>query len=318
MSFNIGRIRRADEPYDAGWTPECGAPGWRRDDFDHRANFVSKDCVKRNRCTRLAGCGDVKRTSTNDKVLVNKLPEDFEVDSHDEYAYESEDDGEPLEYESGSESIRDEEKLEDEDAECVLDDGCEEHDIGPVLKRKSSDGDLKGKSSPSTANLKSEEETFVDRGSEQHRQTIVKASAETLPPGTEGDSSSDDGNWNESWRKCQELEHLAGSGCVHHGGYSGSRITAQQMKGCTTSQCLVRKSPEWLLEPDDQRFELAGDYFLSGLSGHMPSRDSGGPEFVPIRHGVDRAYPDNCFYNDVSASSHRAVSSEYGKSVADA
>ena len=64
------------------------------------------------------------------------------------------------------------------------------------------------------------------------------------------------------------------------------------MKGCTTLQCLVRKTPAWTSEPDDQEFEQSGEYYLSGLSGQMPSRDIGGPTMIPRRHGAEDLYPD--------------------------
>lgn len=75
------------------------------------------------------------------------------------------------------------------------------------------------------------------------------------------------------------------------------------MRGCTTLQCLVVKTPEWTSEPDDQEFELNGKYFLSGLCGQMPSRDIGGPTMTPPRHGAEDLYADVVFWNNGEVSS---------------
>ena len=87
-------------------------------------------------------------------------------------------------------------------------------------------------------------------------------------------------------------EHLAGPGCLHSRGYSGFRISAGEMKGCATVQCLMSKDEDWCPQPDDQSFEVAGDYFLSGLSRSMPGRDEGGLEVIPARHGANSLNPD--------------------------
>ena len=92
------------------------------------------------------------------------------------------------------------------------------------------------------------------------------------------------------------FEHVAGLGCVHHGGYSGYAISYEEMKGCHIVQCLVPKSHGWVKEVDDQDFEVHGDYFLSGLSDMMPSRDVDCPRVFPARHGVDMPETDNSDY----------------------
>jgi hypothetical protein len=102
------------------------------------------------------------------------------------------------------------------------------------------------------------------------------------------------------------LEHIAGPNCENRGGYSGRRITAEEMKGCLTVQCLVHKDKDgtWTPAPDDQEFELSSNYFLSGLSDHMPSRDIDSPRVVPARHGVELPRADNIVWevsNNISA-----------------
>jgi hypothetical protein len=76
--------------------------------------------------------------------------------------------------------------------------------------------------------------------------------------------------------------------CFRGTGYSGKLITAEEMTGCCTAQCLLVKAAHGAEaeEPDDQDFEIGGKFCLSGLCGHVCSRDSGGEAFVPNRHGV--------------------------------
>jgi hypothetical protein len=70
-------------------------------------------------------------------------------------------------------------------------------------------------------------------------------------------------------------------------GYNGHHITAEEMRGCNTFQCLVRKPLGWSPEQDDQDFETTSTHFLSGISDRMRSTDSGSdPEVTPARHGV--------------------------------
>ncbi|KAK2794238.1 hypothetical protein FQN50_009932 [Emmonsiellopsis sp. PD_5] len=80
-------------------------------------------------------------------------------------------------------------------------------------------------------------------------------------------------------------EHLAGLGCISQEGYSGFRITREEMAGCQQIIALMRKSPDWNPEPDDQDFELTSNYFLSGVGDGSPD---GIPLhiFHPVRHGV--------------------------------
>ena len=70
-------------------------------------------------------------------------------------------------------------------------------------------------------------------------------------------------------------EHIAGPHCAHPGGYSGHRISVEEMDGCSRVQCLVPKDDSWRPEPDDQDFELRGRCFLSGIRCVCSSRDRG-------------------------------------------
>lgn len=89
-----------------------------------------------------------------------------------------------------------------------------------------------------------------------------------------------------------EYEHIAGPGCMILRGYNGHRISALEMSGCKTVQCLISKESHWQQESDDLEFEHGSRYFLTGLTDFMPSRDNYHPNFVPHRHGLKLANVD--------------------------
>jgi hypothetical protein len=87
--------------------------------------------------------------------------------------------------------------------------------------------------------------------------------------------------------------HISGPGCLSTYAYHGHRITAEEVKGSYVVQCLIKKGPGWVPSADDESFEIEGDYFLSGISDYMPSRDEGDPLVSPHRHGVERPNADD-------------------------
>ncbi|KAH6967897.1 hypothetical protein BKA56DRAFT_597358 [Ilyonectria sp. MPI-CAGE-AT-0026] len=99
-----------------------------------------------------------------------------------------------------------------------------------------------------------------------------------------------------------ELEHIAGPDCsygpVAGGGYNGQNISLQEIRGCNTVQCLVRKPSGWEPEDDDQEFEKSGAFFLSGLSDYMPSRDGPGLSVFPERHSCTQPKAENIFWSE--------------------
>ncbi|KAL9623435.1 MAG: hypothetical protein Q9160_002328 [Pyrenula sp. 1 TL-2023] len=101
-------------------------------------------------------------------------------------------------------------------------------------------------------------------------------------------------------KKEQNFEHIAGPGCQYTAGYNPFDISVEEMRGCKTLQCLVRKGPELRSEKDDEEFELSSDCFLTGISDHMSARDCDSPTVFPARHGVKIASADVFFY-DVEA-----------------
>ena len=101
-------------------------------------------------------------------------------------------------------------------------------------------------------------------------------------------------------KQYNNIEHIAGSGCCNTQGYSGHKISVEEMRGCQVAQCLVRKPQGWTFEPmeDDDDFEKGGAFFLSGLTDHMPSRDMDSPRVQPPRHGCERPHAENYMWDE--------------------
>lgn len=105
-------------------------------------------------------------------------------------------------------------------------------------------------------------------------------------------------------------EHIAAPDCASTAGYNGHSISAHEMQGCYTFQCLAPKTPSqpsssWSSGPwqpqqnDDQDFESApsAKYFLTGLADCLPSRDMGRPTVYPVRHGCEEPHAENFVWN---------------------
>jgi hypothetical protein len=100
-----------------------------------------------------------------------------------------------------------------------------------------------------------------------------------------------------------DYEHIAGGlrcrwnkNSYLEGAFNGHAISAEEMRGCNTLQCFVRKPGDWTDEPEDQDFEQQGHFFLSGLSDYAPSRDVDWPRVFPPRHDCESPQADNTFY----------------------
>lgn len=92
-------------------------------------------------------------------------------------------------------------------------------------------------------------------------------------------------------------EHIAGPNCEDTQSYNGNHISAEEMRTCTTVQCLVEKTsqmrdwlPEWESEPNDEDFETESNYFLSGLGDRIGSWEDDG-FCSPRRHNVGELDP---------------------------
>lgn len=78
--------------------------------------------------------------------------------------------------------------------------------------------------------------------------------------------------WTPGKDSVSSWEHIAGPNCVEHRGYDGNTIPVEEMKYCTTVQCIVgygvayhESSEEWHPERGDEDFERTSKYHLSGL-----------------------------------------------------
>lgn len=106
-------------------------------------------------------------------------------------------------------------------------------------------------------------------------------------------------------RSVDSLEYIAAKECQCLKGYNGHRISAVEMRACTTAQFLVPKQylygAEWNAEQDDEEFE-GGEYFLSGLTDRVTTTNSRhSPHTWPKRHGVWRVGAANYLRNWSSA-----------------
>lgn len=87
-------------------------------------------------------------------------------------------------------------------------------------------------------------------------------------------------------------EHVAGPGCASGLGYSGHRITVEEMRDVRKTQCLLEKGVDWEPEADDQDFELESNYFLTGIGKTRRVDPIVGRIYPivenirPVRHGV--------------------------------
>lgn len=94
-------------------------------------------------------------------------------------------------------------------------------------------------------------------------------------------------------------EHIAGPNCIaDNHAYSGYQLSYEEMKACTTIQCLGPKTSEFMLGrdqtweplPDDEEFERTTDYCLSGL-GDRPGATECDTPCYPERHGAEDLVP---------------------------
>ena len=88
-------------------------------------------------------------------------------------------------------------------------------------------------------------------------------------------------------------EHIAGPECTSTSGYSGHRISVQEMQHVISCQCLAEKRDGWIPEPGDQDFELEAEHcFLTGI-GKGSLHKSTLVRLEPVRHGVSKTVIEN-------------------------
>ena len=254
VPFNICRIRTEDEPETAAWTY-----------YDPKIlTFVDNKDYEIQECRKTIGCKVLKTTRVQGRSRItawsDDLPLPWQNDSNSslkmdaasnadsEYAAAnpnsvSSDEAEgpgraDFEYSSEGEARR------SCDAESTTD---ASHDDGESLTDESE-------------RLYSE---FVSSlGNEITTSSFATAKTSNLHPISAVPRYSER---QDDLENLEFQEHIAGPACGHKGGYSGHRISVEEMRGCTTLQCLVRKPDGWHPEDDDEGFEREGRHFLSGL-----------------------------------------------------
>ena len=109
----------------------------------------------------------------------------------------------------------------------------------------------------------------------------------------------EDGDCEAKQRENDAPEHIAGIECAATHGYSGHRITLEEMRECRAVQCLLDKFRGWELEEDDQDFERDSQCFLTGIADGPPNMEMEDLQNIqPARHGMRRRSVSNmvsCF-----------------------
>ncbi|KAM0128657.1 hypothetical protein ACHAO1_008879 [Botrytis cinerea] len=263
VSFNIGRYRTPDEIEDesASW-------------YNADGGYVAGD----ENCGTDYGClfyrttpipeqnGELNRQ--NNRPFYEDNTPRVEDDSLS-YSYESASDDEPLEYDSDA----DETSFEDHITEAF---SMQENSQNI---QASSEMETDGDNVDGSFDLDEETKLYHEwlSGFDQHK--LIN------PPKVEKIMITEEEARDMQWEN--NFTHLSGPKCSGGKAYNGNFITAQEMRGCTTAQCLVYKDENWSPSPDDESFELEGGVFLSGLGDQVPSRDMGDVELTPVRHGLD-------------------------------
>jgi hypothetical protein len=280
VTFSIGRIRRADEPIGAGW-------GFAEQNVYLGENFVNTSGYTSGDCPPEAGCSEVGIWVRRATRLATIGPRSqLKPDALKRLALldtwlVQEGDDEDEDWTPGSEDeCSDDEPLEwDEDWE----DPDNESDASSLEDDTSYSLDMLIKNSKTpfrelmTLDRPDPEEAFVD----------------------------DRPRW------ADETEHIAGPGCRRKEGYNGNNVSAEEMIGSCTVQCLVRKDVHWRPEPtdsNDEEFKPDSKYFLSGLGGHMQSRDMGGVKLAPRRYNLaEEQYPDDQYWHESESEGSRPM-----------
>ena len=88
------------------------------------------------------------------------------------------------------------------------------------------------------------------------------------------------------------FQHLAAPGCASVNGYSGYRISVEEMQGSRAVQALAKKGEDWQPEADDETFEVESQFFLTGVGdgspGSLPLQG-----LKPARHSISGVWITN-------------------------
>lgn len=296
-SFAMARSRTAVEPLDhafRGWYAG-GYEGW------ENSNFVHKAYSQRDNCTLVnpdAGCLNVRRKIYRLFEQSDLRRDEDQIDDDDEmdltYVDEGVDDEDvALEWE----------ETDDEETAEVTDDSDLKSQAGSEDVENT---DLTLYTPMQRTRVELSQSVPIHSGEQTHIMLPTLAGDEPngplrcdqVPEEDEMYEYREESNLGngKSKRTVYEKEHLAGAGCINHDGYAGSRISYKEMEGCTTVQCLMRKDANWRPDDDDMEWERKGQYYLSGLSGHLQARWEGGAKPFPPRHGAENPEPDDVLW----------------------
>jgi hypothetical protein len=335
VGFNIARIRTSTEPRRAAWSnfgPIMGKSFW-ENPSPRPGSFVGPWGMPPNDCEE-SGCMFTIRAIKDDnrkykfaggKISLSKGPKTLQDENDDDEGdgdwvepQEYKDD-EPLEYDSEYESSDAEFQLQGTDVEMTdVDEASDDESLTPEqLRRFWLEGmlethDRRWGNKESFEKLTDDNDTYRASypswyiGKPYHIEADMRDDIEddmfplynsdnmTLRP--RKDKTMEHLQLGYTTKEEGIIEHIAGPACNYVAGYSGHEISAEEMRGCQTAQCLVRKPPGYLFDalPDDEEFETTGEFFLSGLTGYMPSRDADYPRVTPDRHGCEKPHAENC------------------------
>ena len=258
VSFNISRIRHRNEPFSSSW---CG-----KDDADWTGEpLLASSYVLAT---------DKSFESCRDCVIVARLRTPGEPTEDDNnsstYDYESDRVPEPYERTTPPESVSEE----------IAQAGCSQEGAQAI--------------GPDYPTLRESDSDTSSTLSQDSYRCFISSLGES---GFSGLDKFDPQSEDLESPLFYGTEHIAGRECQCPEGYNGHRISAEEMRACTTAQFLVPKQylygGPWNPEPDDEEFEK-GDYFLSGLTDIVPRTNSRhSPPVWPNRHGVWRVGAGN-------------------------
>lgn len=267
VTFNIGRLRKVGEPTTAAWNGSA-------DDGRPVSYVDNQDSSGSNKCGPETGCYLVEREATDETSILARDEQQHRA-KEEEWKKEVEmcvDDEDDPTYQYASDSS-------DEADEYVSNVGDEETNKSDLEMEDYGDD-------PKIAHdLYEDWRNGIDPPPQGRTQKPENFQPVTKPAKR---------NVQAPYNDCVDvdLEHIAGPNCQNRGGYNPFEISAEEMRGCKTIQCLCMKDQHWRPAPDDEDFEVSSKYFLTGLSDHMPSRDVASPGLFPSRHSLDSPMVD--------------------------
>ncbi|RFU72410.1 hypothetical protein TARUN_9860 [Trichoderma arundinaceum] len=268
--FNINRIRTRDEPRSSAWgnTFTSKHKGW---DWVMVSGFDQEECPD-------GGCASVYRgRPTWERRIHPRLYQDDLNDTT--YTYESEDDDEPLEYDSNAE--------DDDGGDDTSEEGSETNSSQSQEPEKKWSFGVHGLDSQEYDDEFLPLSAPYDGECSRRKDADMESDANIM-----------------ALPAARKYEHIAGPGCCNSRGFHGDRISAEEMMDCQTVQGIFRKSKDLAPLDDDMDFERESqNYRLTGLSDFMPA-SGGGLRCAPVRGEADQcnASNDSDVRNNTSAS----------------